>query len=68
MPPQTPGAIAEKVAAGVREALKAPDVRKRLQELSADPMGLSPAETAAFMKQETERWGGVIRAAGVKVD
>ena len=67
-PPQTPGAIAEKVAAGVREALKAPDVRKRLQELSADPMGLSPAETAAFMKQETERWGAVIRSAGVKLE
>jgi tripartite-type tricarboxylate transporter receptor subunit TctC len=67
-PPQTPASVAEKVAAGVREALKAADVRKRLQELSADPMGLDPAETAAFMKQETERWGGVIRAAKVKVD
>jgi hypothetical protein len=31
-------------------------------------MGLTPAETAAFMKQETERWGGVIRAAGVKLE
>jgi tripartite-type tricarboxylate transporter receptor subunit TctC len=67
-PPQTPAPIAEKVAAGVREALKAPEVRKRLQELSADPLGLSPAETAAFMKQETERWSGVIRAANVKLD
>jgi tripartite-type tricarboxylate transporter receptor subunit TctC len=67
-PPQTPAPIADKVAAGVREALKAPEVRKRLQELSADPLGLSPAETAAFMKQETERWGAVIRAASVKLD
>jgi len=67
-PPQTPAPVAEKVAAGTREALNAPDVRKRLQELSADPLGLSPAETAAFMKQETERWGAVIRAANVKLD
>jgi tripartite-type tricarboxylate transporter receptor subunit TctC len=29
---------------------------------------MTPAETAAFMKQETERWGAVIRSAGVKVD
>jgi hypothetical protein len=31
-------------------------------------MGLGPAETAAFMKQETERWGAVIRSAGVRID
>jgi tripartite-type tricarboxylate transporter receptor subunit TctC len=67
-PPKTPSAIAEKVAAGVAEALRNPDVLRRLNELSADPMGLPPTETAAFMKQETERWGGVIRSAGVKVE
>jgi tripartite-type tricarboxylate transporter receptor subunit TctC len=67
-PPKTPQAIADKVAAGVEEALTKPDVLKRLAELSAEPMGLTPAETAAFMKAETERWGAVIRSAGVKVE
>jgi tripartite-type tricarboxylate transporter receptor subunit TctC len=67
-PPKTPPAIAEKVAAGVAEALRNPEVLKRLSDLSADPMGLSPRETAAFMKQETERWGAVIRTAGVKLE
>jgi tripartite-type tricarboxylate transporter receptor subunit TctC len=67
-PPKTPSAIAEKVAAGVAEALRNPDVLRRLSELSADPLALTPAETAAFMKKETERWGGVIRSAGVKLD
>ena len=67
-PPKTPAAIAEKVSAGVREALALPDVQRRLSELSAEPMGLTPAETAAYMKRETERWAGVIKSAGVKVD
>ena len=67
-PPKTSSAIAEKVAAGVAEALRNPDVLRRLSDLSADPMGLSPAETAAFMKQETERWGAVIRSAGIKLE
>ena len=67
-PPKTPSAIAEKVAAGISEALKAPDVRKRLEDLSAEPMGLSPAQTAAFMKQETERWSSVIRSANIKLE
>ena len=67
-PPKTPRAIAEKIAEGVSAALKNPDVLKRLQELSAEPMGLTPNETAAFMKAETERWAAVIRSAGVKID
>jgi tripartite-type tricarboxylate transporter receptor subunit TctC len=67
-PPKTPASIAQKIADGVREALKDPAVLKRLSDLSAEPMGLSPAETAAFMRQETERWGAVIRSAGVKLE
>ncbi|OAI50317.1 hypothetical protein AYO46_10315 [Betaproteobacteria bacterium SCGC AG-212-J23] len=67
-PPKTSAAIAEKVALSISEVLKLPDVRKRLAELSAEPMGLGPAEMAAFMKQETERWGAVIRTAGVRLD
>jgi len=67
-PPRTPAAIAARVQAAVAEALRHPDVQKRLGELSAEPLGLTPAETAAYMRQETERWGGVIRAANVKLD
>jgi len=67
-PPGTSAAVAEKVSAGVREALKMPDVQRRLATASAEPMGLTPAQTAAYMKQETERWGAVIRAAGVKLE
>ena len=67
-PPKTSQGVAEKVASGVQEALKLPDVQKRLADLSAEPMGLGPGETAAFMRQEVERWGAVIRAAGVKLE
>jgi tripartite-type tricarboxylate transporter receptor subunit TctC len=31
-------------------------------------MGLTPAETAEYMKQETRRWASVIKSAGVKPD
>ena len=67
-PPKMPSGIAQKVADGVREALKDPAVLKRLRDLSAEPMGLSPHETAAFMRLETERWSAVIRSAGVKIE
>jgi len=67
-PPKTSSAIAEKVGSSIREVLKMPEVQKRLAELSAEPMGLGPAEAAAFMKQETERWSEVIRTASVRLD
>jgi len=67
-PPSTSAAIAEKVVVGVQEALKLPEVRKRLADLSAEPLGYGPAETAAFMRQEVARWGAVIRTAGVKLE
>ena len=67
-PPRTPGPIVEKIAAGVREAIKLPDVQKRLAELSAEPSGMTPAEMASFMRQEVERWAMVIRSASVRVE
>jgi tripartite-type tricarboxylate transporter receptor subunit TctC len=67
-PPGMPASVAEKISLGVRESLQLPDVRQRLASASAEPMGLTPAQTAAYMKQETERWGAVIRAAGVKLE
>jgi tripartite-type tricarboxylate transporter receptor subunit TctC len=67
-PPRTPSAIVEKIAAGVQEAIKLPDVQKRLADLSAEPMGFTPAQTASFMRQEVERWAAVIRTARVRVE
>ena len=67
-PPKTSPDIAAKLSAAVAEVLKHPDVQKRLQDLSAEPVGSTPADMAAFMKEEVERWRRVIQGAGVKVD
>ena len=44
------------------------DVRDKLVELGFDPIGGSPAEFAALIASEMDKWGKVIRAAGVKLD
>jgi tripartite-type tricarboxylate transporter receptor subunit TctC len=67
-PPRTPASIAEKLSAAIAEALKLPDVLKRLGELSAEPLGYSPAQMAAFMKLDAVRWLDVIRSASVKTE
>ncbi len=67
-PPKTPPEIATRFSGAIAEALKYPDVQRRLVEVSAEPVGNTPAEMAGFMKDEVERWQRVIRSAGVKVD
>lgn len=67
-PPRTSPEIAAKLSAAIAETLTLPDVAKRLVELSAEPLGYSPAQMTALMKEETERWAGVIRTARIKVD
>ena len=67
-PPKTPATIVDKINADVNEALRSPEIAKRLPDFSAEPVGGSPADTAAYMRQEIERWHKVIKAANVKVE
>jgi tripartite-type tricarboxylate transporter receptor subunit TctC len=67
-PPGTSQKIAVRLSAAIAEAIKLPDVAKRLAELSAEPVGSTPEQMAAFMKQDAERWRKVIESAKVKLD
>ena len=67
-PPKTPQAIAAKINADINEALRQPDIAKRLADLSAEPVGGTTAAAAEFMNQEIERWRGVINATGIKLE
>lgn len=64
-PPGTSTAIATKLSAAIAEALKQPDVAKRLLDIDIEPIGSTPAEMAQFMRRESEVWGKVIRTAGI---
>jgi tripartite-type tricarboxylate transporter receptor subunit TctC len=67
-PPKTPAAIVDKINAGVNEALRDPDVQKRLADLSAEPVGGTPQATAAYFHDEVERWKNVITSAHVTLE
>jgi tripartite-type tricarboxylate transporter receptor subunit TctC len=67
-PPKTPVAIAEKLSATIAEVLKQPDVVTRLNQLSLEGIGSTPAETAVFLKRESERWGKVVRQTNTTVE
>ena len=67
-PPRSSPAIAAKLSAAIAEILRIPDVGKRLQDLTLTPVGSTPAETAAFIHEERNRWRQVIVSAGIKPD
>ena len=67
-PPGTPSGIATKLSSTMAEILKLPDVAKQLQDLNNDPIGNTPEQMAAFVRQESTRWGQVIRKAGIKAE
>ena len=65
-PPKTPAAIVAKINAAVNDALKQPDVQAHFKKVNLIPGGGTPAEAAAWVKEETKNWGQVIKDAGVK--
>jgi tripartite-type tricarboxylate transporter receptor subunit TctC len=50
----------------MNELLHAPDIVRQLERLGMQPVGGSPADMAAFVHEETRRWGEVIKAANLK--
>ena len=59
-PPKTDAAIVAKLSAAIAEVVRQPDVNKRLRDMTAIPVGNTPAEAATRIAQERERWGKII--------
>jgi tripartite-type tricarboxylate transporter receptor subunit TctC len=67
-PPKTPRAIVAKLSQGINQVLNDPEVKAHLAEVSLQPVGGTPEQTGAFIREETQRWGDLIRAAHVTID
>jgi tripartite-type tricarboxylate transporter receptor subunit TctC len=67
-PRNTPAAIIEKLNAEANAILALPAVRARLADLGETPLGGSPADFAALVAAETEKWGRAVRFSGAKAD
>jgi tripartite-type tricarboxylate transporter receptor subunit TctC len=65
-PAGTPPAIVQRLHKETIRALNAPDVRKLLENLGAEVLGTTPREYAGFIRSEIDKWGKVIKAAGIE--
>lgn len=68
VPAGTPHEIVQRLNGEFASAIKAPDFRKRLDELMLDPGGNTPEEFAAYVRAMYERVGRVIRGANIKAE
>jgi tripartite-type tricarboxylate transporter receptor subunit TctC len=66
VPVGTPPEVIGKLHDAVAEAGKDPEVRKALADLGIDPSSASPQEMRDYMIRELDKWGRVIKAAGLQ--
>ena len=67
-PAKTPEAIIKRLAAEAAKAAHSSSVKERFATDDAEAVGSTPAEYAAYIKKEQERWSKVVRAAHIKAD
>ena len=68
MPKGTPTEIVEKLNTEINAALADPKLQARLADLGAEPMRMTPAEFKTFIAEDTEKWGKVVKFAGIKAE
>jgi tripartite-type tricarboxylate transporter receptor subunit TctC len=67
-PPKTSAALQSEISRIVVEIINMPDVQARFRAASVEPTPSTPAEMAAFIKNEAQRWGDVIKKNNIVVD
>jgi tripartite-type tricarboxylate transporter receptor subunit TctC len=65
-PAGTPRAVIDRIHGVLSKSLTNPDIRKQMETIGYEVSGDGPAEYAAFIKAETEKWAKVARAAGIQ--
>ena len=67
-PAGTPAPVVDRLNAEFTKALAIPDVARRITELGAEFAPNTPAEFAAFLRADLEKWRRVARQSGAKFD
>ena len=70
-PKGTPQPIVEKMHKAIESVINKPDIRQKMEALGLEilpPEQRTPAYMAKFLQEDIERWGKVIKAAGISVE
>jgi tripartite-type tricarboxylate transporter receptor subunit TctC len=67
-PAKTPGAVVDRLHRDVVSVLKMPEVRQTLVAQGNDVVGNTPAEFAAFINKEADKWGALGKRLGISME
>ena len=67
-PAGTPPEIVAKLNDAMNRAIRAPDVREKLEQLLFEPVGGTPQQFSEYVRAEVAKWGAVVKQTGAKVD
>jgi tripartite-type tricarboxylate transporter receptor subunit TctC len=67
-PANTPRAVVERLNAAINAATRQPQFRERLSSQGAEPLSGTPEELAAYLRRELDKYGRIIREAGVTAE
>ncbi len=67
-PAKTPSEFILKIQSEIARGIRGAALNQRLVALGAEPSGSTPDEFAAFLKSETDKWGRVVKSAGLDRD
>jgi tripartite-type tricarboxylate transporter receptor subunit TctC len=67
-PAGTPKEVTAKLSASIAKALQSADLRRRIEDLQAEPFGSTPEQMAELIKESHDRWAPVIEKAKITVE
>lgn len=67
-PAGTPQAAIDKLNQSIIATLRTPASQKRLEQMGLETIGNTPAEATRLVDQEMDRWAGIVKQRGIKVD
>jgi tripartite-type tricarboxylate transporter receptor subunit TctC len=67
-PANTPREVVVRLNAEIVKIVNAPDFKKKMEDIGADPIGNTPEQMAKQIKDDTERFAKLVKDAGVSID
>lgn len=67
-PRGTPADVLQKMSEHVQRALQHPETRRKMLDSGVEPLFMGPSQLDSFVKEERNKWGGIIKAADIRID
>ncbi len=67
-PRGTPPDVVQKLSEHLQRALQQLETRRKMLDIGVEPLYLNPVQLDSFVKEERMKWGGIIKAAEIRIE